>query len=374
VRVTLLVEALRPPLSGIGRYTWELCQRVPRQPGIDEVDFYGWGRFIEDPADIVTGDPLPKRRSMARWLPRRLRKRESLLGLVHGPNYFLPRLAETGIVTIHDLSVLRFPETHPPERLRAFEQDFESSISRASHILTDTQTVREEMITTLGVAPERVTAVHLGVDSRYHPRNDEETAPLLRQWGLKPGAYGLGVSTLEPRKKILELLRAWQSLPAATREAFPLVLAGAKGWLNDEIHRQIDQGVAAGWLKFLGFVADDELAALYAGAALFLYPSIYEGFGLPPVEAMASGVPVIVARSSCLPEVCGPAARYVDPDDLTALTDAILESLEDEQWQSAARMEGLRVAGRYSWERCAAETVAVYHRNQGAAGLPDVLR
>lgn len=372
VNVTLVVDALAPQLSGIGRYTWELCQRLPREPAVSRLDFFVNGRFVSDPRSLLLGQRASRRARMPRWLNRRLVQRRLRSGVVHGANYFLPADAETGIITVHDLSVLRFPETHPPERVRIFERDFERSLGRASHIITDTDTIRDELNAMLGVPKERITAVPLGVGREFRPRDDDELELELREWGLRPGRYGLCVSTLEPRKKIGELLRAWRRLPEPASERMPLVLVGGQGWLNVALHDQIDEAAANGWLKHLGYVPEASLPALYSGARLFVYPSIYEGFGLPPLESMASGVPVLVADRSCLPEVCGDAAGYVDPDDTTAFAEAIAAGLVDEDWRISARQKGLERASIYDWKLCAAQTAAVYRRVYQADAAPAV--
>ena len=235
-------------------------------------------------------------------------------------------------------------------------------MERASHVITDTETIRQELIETFSVRPETVTAVALGVSDRFRPLSDEAGLEAVRAWDLKPHRYGLCISTLEPRKKILELLSAWRRLPEALRREFPLVLAGGSGWENEAIHNAIETGVAEGWLRHLGFVEEAMLPALYAGAALFVYPSSYEGFGLPPLEAMASGVPVIVSNRSCLPEVCGAAARYIDPDDEEDFASALRDSLEDAEWRSRAARMGLERASEFSWDRCVNETLAVYRK------------
>jgi len=286
--------------------------------------------------------------------------------IVHTPNYFLPELADGGVVTAHDLSVFRFPETHPPERVAAFDRKFGKSLERASQVITDTETVRQEMIEAFAIPEDRITAVALGVDDRFHPRDGMPLAEPLNALGLRKDGYGLCVSTLEPRKRIVELLAAWQSLPRSLRDRFPLVLAGAPGWLNDDLHSAIEQATSEGWLRHLGFVDETVLPELYAGAGLFVYPSIYEGFGLPPLEAMASGVPVIVSNRSCLPEVCGSAARYVDPDDVDGFAAAIVEGLTDDAWRKAAVSQGLDRARKFTWDRCIDRTVAVYRRAAAA--------
>ncbi|MGE5063180.1 MAG: glycosyltransferase family 4 protein [Myxococcales bacterium] len=360
--VTLTVEALGPQLSGIGRYVWELCSRVPQQPGIDRLNFFANGRFVDGPQAQLHGNSARSHIRMPRWMRRRRTLRRLRQSLVHGPNYFLPGAVETGIITVHDLSVFKYPETHPAERLRAFERDFEHSLSRAEHVITDTETVRREVIGEFGLAEAKVTAIPLGVGYEYRPRGGDEIQPHVAPFGLAPGGYALSVSTLEPRKKISELIGAWRELPQDLRSSTPLVLAGAKGWLNENLHDEVREGVAAGWLRHLGFVPEEALLALYSGASLFIYPSVYEGFGLPPIEAMASGVPVLVANRSCLPEVSGDAAGYIDPDDPNAFSQAIAEALTDSAWRSQAREKGLERAAKFSWDRCAAQTAELYQR------------
>jgi alpha-1,3-rhamnosyl/mannosyltransferase len=251
---------------------------------------------------------------------------------------------------------------HPANRVEAFERLFASSLERAAQVITDAETVRQELIRTFALPADRVSVAPLGVDQRFRPRQPSEVMASLACWGLQPGGYGLSVAAFEPRKKIAELIEAWARLHPATRTRFPLVLAGAVGWRNDRLHLQIERAQAEGWLKHLGFVEEALLPQLYAGARLFVYPSIYEGFGLPPIEAMASGTPVIVSNRSCLPEVCGDAARFIDPDDADGFTAALEESLNDERWQAQMVLKGLHHASRYTWESCISDTVAVYRK------------
>lgn len=286
MRVTLCVDPLEPQLGGIGRYTWELCKGLPGQPGIESVRYYGRSRLLSDPAMLLRGEkPRPRLPVLARF-QRWHEYRQLQDGLIHGPNYFLPRFAETGVITIHDLSVFRYPETHPPERVRAFEREFSCSLSRAAHVITDTETVRNELLEAYSLKPSQVTAVWLGVDRPYTPLAENDLRPRLAAMGLEPGGYGLCVSTLEPRKKIAQLLAAWRLLPRSVRDRTPLVLAGGKGWLNEQLHAEIAAARTEGWLRQLGFVDEELLPSLYAGASLFVYPSTYEGFGLPPLSTL----------------------------------------------------------------------------------------
>jgi glycosyltransferase involved in cell wall biosynthesis len=359
VQLGLSIEALATDMGGIGRYTWELAQRVPLNSRVDTVKFWRQGRWYADPSPFIRGETV-RRPALPRWAVKMGARRAMRNRLFHGTNYFLPEGAEGGIVTLFDLSVLLFPEFHPIERVRFFEANLTASLDRAGAIITCSNTVRDEAISHLGLSPERITAIPLGASVEFRPHSPNELAPLLAQYGLEVGGYGLSVATLDPRKRFIELLAAWRMLPINIRRRWPLVVAGGDGWLSDEIRSQLDQGVAAGWVRRVGFVPDGHLPALYAGSVLFVYPSTYEGFGLPPIEAMASGVPVVVANASCLPEITRGAAMMVDPCDITAFSENLARALTDEAWRRCAVIRGLEVAGGYSWDACVDQTVAVY--------------
>lgn len=239
---------------------------------------------------------------------------------------------------------------------------FESSLARAAHVITVSETVRREVIDLLDVPAERVTTVYNGVSENFRPQDEQRLRTILAMWGLRPGEYGLSVATFEPRKKLVNLIDAWRALPGAVRSRFPLVLAGAPGWQDSPIRTAIERGVSEGWIRDLGFVAERYLAPLYAGARLFAYPSSYEGFGLPPMEAMACGVPTLVADRSCPPEVTGGAAMLVDPDDHDALARSLERGLTDEAWRSGAIAAGLERARQFSWRRTVDETIAAYRK------------
>jgi glycosyltransferase involved in cell wall biosynthesis len=359
VQLGLSIEALATDMGGIGRYTWELAQRVPLDSRVDTVKFWREGRWYADAEPFVRGETI-RRSIMPRWAVKMDASCAMRNRLFHGTNYFLPEGAEGGVVTLFDLSVLLFPEFHPIERVRFFEANLTASLNRAGAIITCSNTVRDEAIAHLGLSPELVTAIPLGASAAFCPRSPAELAPVLAHYGLKAGGFGLSVATLDPRKRFIELLAAWRMLPMKIRRRWPLVVAGGDGWLSDEIRGQIVQGVAAGWMRRVGFVPDAHLPALYAGSALFVYPSTYEGFGLPPIEAMASGVPVVVANASCLPEITRGAAMMVDPRDIEGFSEILARALTDEAWRHDAVSRGLVVAGSYSWDACVEQTVSLY--------------
>lgn len=348
------VDALSPEPTGIGRYCWELAHRLDRRDTVADVHFYREGRLIDHPQAFSAS--APRRPKWRRRFDRAIDARRMRRALYHSPNYFLPDWVRGGIITVHDLSVLRFPETHPPARVEHFRTSFQSSLDRAHHIITDSHWNRAELIDMLGVAPNRVTAIHLGVEPRFSP--DARIAP--SPVPSAPSGYGLCLAAQEPRKRLTSAVAAWARLPDDLRRRYPLVVAGAAGWRNEEFNHDLERGEAEGWLIRLGYIAEPDLPALYAHARTFLFPSIYEGFGLPPLEAMASGVPVVCSNRSCLPEITAGAAIMVDPDEIDAMASAVARLLSDDDAHRHAREAGLAAARGYSWDRCFDQTLAVY--------------
>jgi glycosyltransferase involved in cell wall biosynthesis len=262
---------------------------------------------------------------------------------------------------------MRYPETHPADRIRWLERSMPSALSHAAAILVDSDYVREEVLASFAVEPERVHTAHLGVSSAFRPRGAEETRAALGARNLVHGQYVLAVGTIEPRKNLEHVLAAYVLLPEAVRQRYPLVIAGAKGWRATNLERDLRALVARGGVRFLGYVPDDDLPMIYAGARAFVFASVYEGFGLPPLEAMASGVPVLVADRAALPEVTAEAALKLNPDrpDDTALKLAAL--LDDEVMHADFAQRGLRRAAVFTWDACARRTLRVYRRVDGAA-------
>jgi len=298
------------------------------------------------------------------WRSRLLRGEAA--AVYHSPNYFLPPYDGPSVATVHDLSIYRFPETHLPAARHYFELAFERSLRRADALITDSEAVRQELISDFSIDPRRVNAIPLGVDSAFRPRRPDELRPTLARYGLQAGGYVLSVATLEPRKKLDRLMAAYAQLPASLREEYPLVLAGASGWLNDHLRSAVEHGRAQGWLRYLGYVPQSDLPAMYAGARALAMISIYEGFGLPVLEAMASGVPVLTSSVSSLPEVAGGAALLVEPDDVTGVAEQLQRLLTDEPWRVHAIAAGLRRASELTWERCVRLTADAYMSAQHA--------
>lgn len=375
MKVVLSIDRIRFPLTGIGRYTYELARGL-QQTKLESLKFLRRRRLQSGLP--VLDDPHPMTRAPA-WMGWMQKSRmavdlfrvwnaglqsRALRGLddhlFHGPNYYLPRFPGRSVVTIHDLSVYLWPHTHPPARVRYLHAEIELSLKRAAALITDTQYTRLEVSKFFSWPLERVHAVPLASAAEFRPRAHEELQAELRSLGVAPGGYALFTGTVEPRKNIDVLLDAYSRLPAACRARWPLVIAGYSGWASEALHRRFDIAQREGWLKYLGFVPDRSFPALMAGARLFAYPSLYEGFGLPVLEAMASGVPVVCSNASTLPEVAGGAAAFHAPEDVEGLSRLLRTGLEDDAWRAGAVEAGLRQAAGFSWDRCTRETLKVY--------------
>jgi glycosyltransferase involved in cell wall biosynthesis len=279
--------------------------------------------------------------------------------LYHEPN-FVPFPSDLPtVVTVHDLSVIRFPDWHPADRVRSHEKRFASGLCQAVHVIVVSETVRREVIALLGVPADRVTAVPNGVGPAFRPLPAAEVEAVRARLGL-PQRYYLCVGTIEPRKNVGTAMRAFADLPAEVRESCPLVLVGPWGWRSDA-ERAYFEGVGRDrGIRHLGYVADADLPALYAGAAGLVYPSHYEGFGLPPLEMLACGGAVLASTADAVREVCGSYAALIEPEDLSGWRSAMLRLATDAEFRDGLRRGGIAHAARFTWERVAEETAAVY--------------
>jgi glycosyltransferase involved in cell wall biosynthesis len=271
------------------------------------------------------------------------------LDLFYSPDFVLPptRRATRTLLTVHDLSFLHYPEAFVPTLRRYLERVVPRSVARADHVLADSEATRADLIAHLGTAPEKVDVLYSGVDPRFGPESKAgERERLEKRYGVGDQPYILSVGTVQPRKNYTRLIRAFASLRAEAQ----LLIAGGKGWLYEEIFAEAEEHEA---VRLLGFVEDEDLPALYRNAALFAFPSLYEGFGLPVLEAMACGTPVVCSDASSLPEVAGNAALLVDPLDIDVLTEAMARVLGDADLRQAMIARGLQQAARFTWERAA---------------------
>lgn len=363
--------------TGVGHYARHIAEAVDsRRDAFDPTYFYGY-RSKKLSAATEGGEPSAVD-GIKKWLARRtlLRRmakkaltvgdglRQALRGETYDcyfePNFvLLPTVrSRRAVLTAHDFSCFLYPQWHPAERVRYMGKHFRESLERADRVITVSEAMRREALDLFGLAPERVVTIYNGVDhERFRPSSRESLTRLLGTRAL-PGHFILYVGTVEPRKNLGNLLRAYNALPEAAKERYPLVLAGAEGWNNADILRLIES--MAAHVRLLGYVPIAELPALYTAATVFVYPSWYEGFGLPVLEAMACGCPVLTSDHAALVEVAGGAARHTPPGDPDAMAACLLEMLEDEGQRDALRRRGLERALRFSWEASARKHMELF--------------
>ena len=279
-------------------------------------------------------------------------------GLLHGVHYELPlRSRLPQVVTIHDLTLLTHPEWHEASKVRYFGWAMRRAVASATRVLCVSATTAADLTERLGVPGDRVDVTPLGTDLR--PATDAQVAEVRRRLGLD-GPYLLGLGTVEPRKDLPTLVRAFAALAAELPHR--LVLAGLAGWGAGELEAAVAASGVADRILVTGYVADADKAALLTGADVFAYPSRYEGFGLPVLEAMACGTPVVTTTGGSLPEVAGDAATLIDPGDEDALAAAIAKLATDPAARQDAAARGLARAATFTWKRCADLTATAYAR------------
>lgn len=375
------VESLHAgPLTGVGHYTACLLEALLARDDVATRCFCG-ARLV--PATSTKNiQPTAPASALRRSLPQRIvgKLAWSVVGLravrraafwygvgrhatehaiYHEPNHILKPINTVAVTTIHDLSTIHYPQYHPVERLRYFHRELPRTLARAARILTVSEFSRQDIIATLGVPPERVSVTYNGVHERFRPVAPAAAA-VLAQWGLSYGNYILSVGTREPRKNLLTLISAFKRLPQRLRRQHPLVLVGTKGWLHESCENQLDLLERSGEAVRLGYVPLETLPALYSGAAGFAFLSIYEGFGLPALEAAACGVPVLTSASTAMAEIVGDIAILVNPLDPDACAEGLRRLLDDDANRTRVQSEGPQLAAHYTWQRTANETVAAY--------------
>ena len=353
-------------VDGIGVYTRELGVRLAGMPGVDLRPFvYGPQSGLPDGfsaqdvggfqrqalGSLLTGASFPGLRAMAR----------SSVDLFHATDHRVPRLRGTPVVaTIMDAIPLSHPEW-VAYRLKSIKNVlWKRSFHWADRIVTISEFSRAEIERWFGVPGERIRVVPLGVDERwFQPPGSAETERVRARYQL-PDAYFLSIGTLQPRKNLLRLITAHRRLPERLRREVPLVVVGKAGWnCKDEVAQLQARDDPS--LQWLGYVPDADLPAVLGGAAALVFVSLYEGFGLPVLEAFAVGVPVVASGTTALPEVASGAALMVDPTDVGEIADAMRQIVETPGLAASLRESGLERARAFSWERTAEGTLAVYH-------------
>jgi len=380
LKVIIQTGAVKFPLTGIGRYTYELSENLRQLLGKENVKYFSGTKFIdafEKPKSRARENKtflntlkntLVKSKTTARLSHILFLFAQSCLltrhqkYIYHSPNYYLPRFGGKSVVTIHDLSVFSWAWCHPAFRVNAIQNAINYAVKHATMLITDSEFVKHEIAERYNISLDKIVAIPLAAGDEFKPRSQTETEECLNKYNLAYEQYSLFVSSIEPRKNLKTLLNAYKSIPLTTRSQYPLIIIGYKGWESEDIHLKMLEAEEEGWLKYIGFAQPEDLPCIYSGARLFIFPSYYEGFGLPVLEAMASATPVVCSNSSSLPEVVGNAAAMCEPEDVLTLTKLIITGLEDDTWRAEKKHAGLKQAKKFSWKRCAEETARVYQK------------
>ena len=391
--VAVDADAFWEPLTGVGWYLYRLVEHLARRDDL-VLRLYG-GSLVRAPGVAEPEVALPEGPAVERVvyevpdglsIPRPLLVRwvhalSPLLLAADGndvafaPNYLLPprfRWVRAPLVaTVHDLAVRRVPWAVRPDTAAAMRRVLDRTLFEADRLITPSRAVRDELIAGGEASPARVHAIHHGLGQAEGPANDVEAEaggdgdgpdPERRGVGDRTAGrpYVLAVGTLEPRKNLSVLIEAVRRLQGGLAEGLDLVLVGRFGWRAEGLRREVAAGTAAGWLRHSGYVSGEELARLYRGALLVALPSLYEGFGLPAVEAMAAEVPVVLSDIPVFHEVAGDAALYAPPDDPDAWAERISRLAADPDLRRAIVRSGRERARRYTWERSAEEHARVF--------------
>lgn len=294
------------------------------------------------------------------WIPRRLKKMGKGV-IFHGPAYVLPRkLSCPSVLTVHDVISIEYPQFCQWQTNLYFKWLLARSIQHAGALVTPSHKVKEDLIRLFHTDPAKITVVPNGVHKRFKPIREEDTLEKVRSKYQLFGKFILFVGVLEPKKNISALLQAYADLSPELQGSHRLVIVGKKGWKTSSIYKCVDQLNLQEKVVFPGFVDAEDLPAIYSLAEVFVFPSLYEGFGMPVLEAMACGTPVLLSNRGALPEISGGAGMMVDPDQRQEMSQALTQLLEQESIRESLIRKGLARAQHYSWESAAEQLCKVY--------------
>jgi len=361
--------------AGIGRYTRELVKAVvieskdaqftlfsAKQPHNSQVE----NPFLSSTSNVVFKEiPINERWLHRIWyrfkIPLSVQNFTGRLDLFHSPDFVLPPINKKTptLLTVHDLSFIHFPETFTPELVNYLNHIVPWSIDRATHILADSQATKDDLATQWNVPRDKVSVLYSGVGGMFKPVTDPRLIKKVRiKYDLGEKPYLISVGTVQPRKNYRMLIRAFRSV--AENIPNDLIIVGGKGWMHDQIVDEVEIQGLSGRVHFLGFVDDADLPALYSAATLFLSPSLYEGFGLPILEAMACGVPVIASDASSLPEVVGEAGVLLPAQDTAVWSQTMFDLIEDMSRRTILVGAGFLRARKFTWSKSAQELKSIY--------------
>ncbi len=377
VRIGIDYTAAHEQGAGIGRFVREMVRALAAED--QQTDY----RLFAAGATHAALPPLPG--PNFQWRPTRITPRwfarlwhrarlpwpvEWFIGrvsLFHATDFTLPPTlpGTKTLLTVHDLSFVRAPETAVPVLKAYLDVVVPRSVRRATHVLADSHATKADLVELYGTDPAKITVLWGGTNPGFTRVVDPDARRAARaRYHIPDHPYIISIGTVQPRKNYARLMDALARLGPAYNDVH-LVIAGGKGWLDDPIYASVEALGLGGRVHFIGFARDEDLPALYSDAVCLAYPSLYEGFGFPVLEAMACGTPVITSTLSSLPEVAGDAALMVDPYDVEALSDALRQVLDSAVLRADLSVRGLAQAAQFTWARTARQLKTIYEQMVG---------
>lgn len=352
-------------IAGIGQYILRLTEALSQ---LDREDDFILFQSRKDHDRLVSAPNFHRR---VLWTPSHHRFETTAmsaelfphqLDVLHSPDFIPPSHTRfPTVITVHDLAFLLYPDFLTPQSARYYGR-VDWAARRARHIIAVSQSTKRDVMRLLGVPEDKITVIHEAAHPTFRQLNCKEArAHVEQRYGLAED-FIFFVSTIEPRKNLPTLLKSFRRMIDVYHSPATLVIAGAQGWLTERVKETVTSLRLGERVRFVGPVPVQELLQLYNAARVLALPSFYEGFGLPPLEAMACGTPVVVSNTSSLPEVVGDAGQLVDPDDVEAWSVALWRALSDDDWHKEMSEKGLRRAATFSWQRAARQTLDVYRK------------
>jgi len=359
---------LLSPLTGIGRYIYEISKELEKRDAFEINYFYGYySDKLMNPSSKPTVKSLKTIITRFTFIKKLVREIILLLGKINAKSYDIywePNLLPNQniktkklITTVHDFSFVLHKEYHPKERIEYIDKYFTKNIIKSDMIITGSHFTKNEILQRLDFKEEQIEVIYHGIDHNLFQVYSNED---LKVDFELPKKFILSVGSIEPRKNLIGLLEAYSKLSLEIKKEYKLVIAGFKGWENKEIMALIEKNQEN--IHYLGFISDKELSIVYNLASLFVFPSFYEGFGLPVLEAMACGTPVVCSDSSSIPEVGGDAVVYCDPNNTDDISNKIVQVLNDTELQKSMKVSGIKRAKEFTWEKSASQHIKVFQK------------
>lgn len=369
MRIGIDVSFVTRDRVGVDQYLYNLLKSLAKTDTVNSYFLYSNKDIPEEFTDIgrnfktvIFKNRILPRILWVQFILPGLLKRDGI-DLLHAPCYVAPAGAPCPmVITFHDMASWLFPQKFRIKHRIVYSLFVPSFAKKADGIIAVSECTKHDLVRLFRMPEEKITVVYEGASELFKPVDDTALLENIRKKYSLPGKYILYVGMLEPRKNVPVLVRAFKQLKDSTGVEHKLVIVGKKGWMYDEIFKTVRSLKLEDEVIFTGYITDKELPLIYSASELFVYPSAYEGFGLPLLEAMACGVPVIASNVSSIPEITGDAVVLVNPDNAGELSKAMNKIISDKSLQESIRKKGLERAGMFSWEKAAGQTLEVYKK------------